>query len=196
MAPAFEVNTRAINEETHEYFVTRSGQSLSYAEAIGLWQNDAVFRAFFISLLSDSPFTAYRWETPSITNGTANRPFQFVLLNSPGLSRVPDHATFAQQFADAGIDGVVVFENLSKDSTLIVPAAESARSAFDHLAAFIRSASEKQKHALWQAVGLTMQSKISAKPLWLSTAGGGVAWLHVRLDSRPKYYGYGPYREG
>ncbi|MGI9175867.1 MAG: DUF6940 family protein [Rhodothermales bacterium] len=24
--------------------------------------------------------------------------------------------------------------------------------------------------------------------MWLSTAGGGVSWLHVRLDSRPKYY--------
>ncbi|MFL6237620.1 MAG: DUF6940 family protein [Thermoanaerobaculia bacterium] len=29
-----------------------------------------------------------------------------------------------------------------------------------------------------------------------STYGGGagVSWLHVRLDDRPKYYGYGPYR--
>jgi len=31
-------------------------------------------------------------------------------------------------------------------------------------------------------------------PTWLSTAGGGVAWLHVRLDTRPKYYRYNPYR--
>ncbi len=35
---------------------------------------------------------------------------------------------------------------------------------------------------------------IGHTPLWLSTAGGGVAWLHVRLDSRPKYYGYSPYK--
>jgi hypothetical protein len=33
-----------------------------------------------------------------------------------------------------------------------------------------------------------------ANPEWLSTAGAGVSWLHVRLDDRPKYYGYAPYR--
>jgi hypothetical protein len=29
---------------------------------------------------------------------------------------------------------------------------------------------------------------------WLSTAGMGVPWLHVRLDDRPKDYGHRPYR--
>jgi CubicO group peptidase (beta-lactamase class C family) len=31
--------------------------------------------------------------------------------------------------------------------------------------------------------------------VWLSTAGGGVSRLHVRLDDRTQYYGCGPYRE-
>jgi len=31
-------------------------------------------------------------------------------------------------------------------------------------------------------------------PVWLSTSGMGIAWLHLRLDSRPKYYTYRPYR--
>ena len=26
------------------------------------------------------------------------------------------------------------------------------------------------------------------RPVWLSTEGSGVPWLHVRMDSRPKYY--------
>jgi len=29
---------------------------------------------------------------------------------------------------------------------------------------------------------------------WLSTSGLGIAWLHVRLDERPKYYTHAPYR--
>ena len=29
---------------------------------------------------------------------------------------------------------------------------------------------------------------------WLSTSGLGVYWLHVRLDSYPKYYTYRPYK--
>lgn len=59
----------------------------------------------------------------------------------------------------------------------------------------MRQAPEPQKHALWQRVGAAMQRRLSAKPVWLSTAGAGVPWLHVRLDDRPKYYGHAPYRE-
>ncbi len=39
-----------------------------------------------------------------------------------------------------------------------------------------------------------MLKRVSRKPVWLNTAGGGVAWLHVRLDDRPKYYGYQNYK--
>ena len=31
-------------------------------------------------------------------------------------------------------------------------------------------------------------------PIWFSTSGSGVAWLHFRLDSRPKYYTYKPFK--
>ena len=30
-------------------------------------------------------------------------------------------------------------------------------------------------------------------PVWMSTSGAGVSWLHIRLDSRPKYYQYRPF---
>ncbi len=40
-----------------------------------------------------------------------------------------------------------------------------------------------------------MTQRIGAMPVWLSTAGAGVSWLHVRLDTRPKYYHHGPYRQ-
>ena len=40
-----------------------------------------------------------------------------------------------------------------------------------------------------------MEARIGIQPIWLSTAGMGVPWLHVRLDSRPKYYAFGPYRD-
>jgi len=46
----------------------------------------------------------------------------------------------------------------------------------------------------WKLVGGAMERRLGPRPVWLSTAGGGVAWLHVRLDDRPKYYGYAQYR--
>ena len=63
-------------------------------------------------------------------------------------------------------------------------------------AAFVRHAPERQKHALWERVGEAVERRLGPKPVWVSTAGAGVSWLHVRLDDRPKYYGYAPYRDG
>jgi hypothetical protein len=67
--------------------------------------------------------------------------------------------------------------------------------AEDTSSAAAREAPELQQQALWQSIGEAMSRRINAKSAWLSTAGAGVAWLHVRLDDRPKYYGYVPYRQ-
>ncbi len=168
---------------------------VSYAEILRRWQSDADFRSFFISLLADAPFSEFRWETPPITLTTANRSFEFVLLDSPGLVRNPDAAAFAEHFTDSAAGGVVEFSNLGKDAILVVPCPSGPLSAYGQLATFMRQAPEPQKHVLWERVGAAMQRRLSAKPVWLSTAGAGVSWLHVRLDDRPKYYGYRPYQE-
>ncbi len=167
---------------------------VSYADAIRLWQRDSDFRAFFIDLLSDSPFAAFRWETPPVTMATADKPFEFVLLDAPEIALDPDPAAFAAYFDTAAPGGVVEFPNLGGDAILVAPCPDDPPADFGHLAAFLRYAREPQQHLLWQLVGATMQRRISEQPVWLNTAGGGVAWLHVRLDDRPKYYGYAPYR--
>ena len=168
---------------------------VSYAEVLRRWQKDADFRAFFIGLLADSPFSAFRWETPSITTATANQAFEFVLLDSPGLARNPNADAFAEHFSSVAPGGVVEFPNIGKDATMIVPCPCGPLSAYGHLGAYLRQAPESQQHSLWELVGVAMQRRLGAKPVWLSTAGAGVAWLHMRLDDRPKYYGYAPYRQ-
>ena len=127
-----------------------------------------------------------------------DRPFEFVLIASPGFAtRATDKDTYSEYFVDDDDDfGVVTFPNLRGDSTLIVPSPRTAEDVYGHLAAFVRGAMKEQSDALWRVVGVTMKSLIGDRPVWLSTAGGGVAWLHVRIDSRPKYYGYSPYRAG
>lgn len=178
-----------------KYAMTRDAVPLRYAEVIGLWQHDQAFRACFLSILSEVPFLAYRWETPAVTTATAGRAFEFVLLDSPSLARPPDRHSFAGHFAPASSEaGIVVFDNLGGDATLVVPSPRGPAGAYGHLAAFTRRAPAFQNHALWEAVGRAMEQRVSERPVWLSTAGGGVSWLHVRLDDRPKYYGFRPYR--
>lgn len=105
----------------------------------------------------------------------------------------PDPEAFAEHFrADRS---VVSFGNLGGDAILIAPCPEEGGANFAHLASFTAMASQARQDALWQAVGVAMEKRIGAKPIWLSTAGLGVAWLHVRLDTRPKYYRFAPYRD-
>ena len=165
-----------------------------YTEALRRWRMDASFRTWFNALLAGSPFSAFRWETPPLTAADANRPFEYVLLDSPELATNPDAEAFSEHFHNAE-GGVVEVLNLGKDAILIIPTPMGPRSAYGHLGAFVRQAPETQIHALWELVGTTMQRRLGTKPVWLSTAGAGVPWLHVRLDDWPKYYGYKPYRE-
>ncbi|MBT8440977.1 MAG: hypothetical protein KJO76_01230 [Gammaproteobacteria bacterium] len=178
-----------------KFAIDRGSSPVSYADVLTRWQEDAGFRTFFIGLLADSPFTAFRWETPPISIGTARRPFEFVLLDSPDLACQSNPSAFAEYFAAADPGGVVEFASLDHDAILIVPCPENSSSDYGHLAAYLRHASKAQQQALWELVGAAMQRRLSRNPVWLSTAGGGVPWVHVRLDDRPKYYAYAPYRD-
>ncbi len=173
----------------------KAGASLlAYDDVLERWRRDAKFRTFFNGLLADSPSTAFRWETPPITAATAERPFEFVLLDSPDLARTPDPQPFAEHFEDGSKRAVVTFPNLGGNAVMVVPCPDGPASAYGHLAAFVRQGPEPQRHALWQAVGEAIAGRLDARPVWLSTAGAGVPWLHVRLDDRPKYYRHEPYR--
>ncbi len=179
--------------------IRRGGDGLRYADAIELWQRDREFRAFFVALLAEQPFAAYFWECPPLTQTTLTRPAEFVLVDSPQLAAMPpDARAFADQFESVETDeGIATFWNLGGDALLVAPRrrADTPLSAYPHLAAYARGAPAGQQQALWRAVGAAIARQMSTRPLWLSTSGLGMAWLHVRLDRRPKYYSYQPYRE-
>ena len=166
----------------------------TFVEVLRGWLEDEEFRARFSGLLAGSRFAAFRWETPPVTAASVSRHFEFVLLDSPELTRRADPRAFAKYFGSATEEGVVVFPNLGRDAVMVVPSPISPAPCYAHLAAFVRGAPGRQQQALWQAVGEAVLARLGSKPLWLSTAGAGVAWLHVRLDDRPKYYAYVPYR--
>jgi len=176
-------------------FVVRLGpRQATYAEVLRGWQDDAQFRSSFNASLAEVPYTAFRLETPPVTTMTSSRPFEFVLLDCPGLARRPDPEAFAEHFEGRSDASVVAFPNLRGDAIMVVPCPIASTSYYGHLAAFVREAPEAQRHTLWKVVGESMSGRVCLKPVWLSTAGAGVSWLHVRLDDRPKYYGFASYR--
>ena len=106
----------------------------------------------------------------------------------------PDRTPFAAHL-DAAQGLVATFDNLGHDATLIAPCG-AVPSGCAHLASWCRTAPPEEQHAFWRAVGQAVQAwwRRSDAPLWLSTSGLGVHWLHVRLDERPKYITHRPYR--
>lgn len=160
-----------------------------------------------------TPFKAFFFETKGVSQKTLTKQFEFVLVNSPHLhtfceSNGPDLRSFAQQLLskqcnedDSNKYGCS-FPNLSGDAQLIVPKwdiyknelANIPTSAYSHLASFLRECPSDQINSVWKIVASQYSLEIhkfamnSAYPIWLSTSGMGVSYLHFRLDKRPKYY--------
>lgn len=183
------------SDSIHRISIFCNDEQLTYSEVIQLWQRNRNFREEFISLLADTPMTAYFWETPPVSKSTIDREFEFVLIDSPKLADVnPDPSDFQQHFESANRE-VVTFPNLGKDALLVVPCPIAQIPACTHIAAFVRSAPISQQHLLWQTIGKAIASLLNEQPIWVSTSGLDVRWLHVRLDSRPKHYCFEPYKQ-
>lgn len=172
-----------------------AGSPLTFTEVIGLLENSAEFRSFFTRSIQEAGYDSYFWEVPPVSTSTVDQPFEFVVVEGASLEFLrPDPKPFAEHFAVQGSASVIAFPNLGGDALLVVPTSVSSdASCYAHLGRFLREASSDQVDAFWQTVGRSMRQRISASPLWLSTAGMGVSWLHLRLDSRPKYYRHKEY---
>lgn len=185
------------NGRLHKVSIWHHAQPLLYAEVIDRWQHDEAFRTFYIGLLRKVPYPAYFWETPPVTARTVDQPFEFVQVNSPQLARVNPHIhAFRSYFQNVNAETPIVsFANLGGDAYLIVPCPLESHDMYTQIGVFTQKAPMSQQHALWRGVGEALTNRLSEKPIWVSTSGLGVYWLHIRLDSYPKYYTYQPYRQ-
>ena len=172
------------------------GEPLCWSDVINRWQDDQEFRRFFISVLADAPFPAYFWETPPVTRSTIKQEFEFVLVDSQSLAGVrSDEQAFANHFASAKPGASVIgFPNLGGDAVLVVPCPGEPLSAYSQISTFARQAPVDQQHELWSMVGAALERQLGLQPVWLNTSGLSIYWLHIRLDSSPKYYTHEPYR--
>jgi hypothetical protein len=185
------------SDRIQQITILQNDRAVTYNEVIKLWQENSDFRVFWISLLKNAPFTAYFWETPPINNTKIDRLFEFVLIDSSQLARVnSEPRAFASHFAATDSNQpVITFLNLNGDACLVVPCPIADLAIYPHLASFIRQAPIEQQHALWQTVGNAIKQKLNDRLMWVSTAGLGVYWLHIRLDSFPKYYRFTTYKK-
>ena len=172
--------------------LSAGGGRLTFSQVITLWREDMAFVAEWVAGLAEVPFEAYCLETPPLRKQVLNEPFECVLVESPLLARIEaDPLPFQEHFRASG--GSVAFPSLGKDALLVAPCPMNDSTCYAHLAAFLRSASQEEACQLWKTVALGLDDRLGEALVWLSTAGLGVSWLHVRLDSRPKYYRHRAY---
>jgi hypothetical protein len=174
--------------------ILAAGRSLTFAEVIEAWRDNEAFRSWFIAALAAAPHAGFFWEMPPIRRGALDIAYEYVTIGSATFDRLrPDVTPFRSEL---GAAEVASFANLGGDAMLIVPRAVAGIEAYGHIASFMRSAPAAQQHELLEILAREITAAIerSAAPLWVSTSGLGVAWVHVRLDSWPKYYSHEPYR--
>ncbi len=176
-----------------QFKIAAYGQALSVGTLINLWIDDPAFRRFYNELLASQPFSAFFWEHPPITAELLDVPYEFVLVKSNTLNTIQANPNAFKPHFKSNLP-VVTFMNLGKDAKLIAPCPLRINETYTHLGSFTRNAPPQQIDAFWRSVGLQYKEIIGSAPIWLSTSGLGAYWLHVRLDSRPKYYKHVAYK--
>jgi len=106
----------------------------------------------------------------------------------------------------------VSFKNLKEDAILVCPVpyyidddnkkmpyfSDNDKKILKYLDLFhfFNEAPITQQHNLWKGVARKLLEEIDkdSEPRWLSTHGLGVRYLHVRIDTKPKYYSHKEYK--
>jgi hypothetical protein len=183
--------------------------SMKWNQVIHALQNDAHFRNSLSKTIIEIPFHQVFFECiPAIPNQLDKTDFEYVLIDATSTSlfdaaKNPDYTTFKEHFIKkpSGVK-FATFANSGGDATLIAPSpllllsSNNRPRPFGTISSFMRNTNEDEQQELWQHVGIALSTRLfspKATTTWLSTSGTGVSWLHVRLDSRPKYYNFQPY---
>lgn len=175
----------------------RGRQPLSWGEVVEGLCTDPSMADELTTRVLRSGHRGVFFETSPVRGDSRDVPFRFVVLPGPDLDERPaDPDAFAEHFGGSE-DPVLRFPNLSRSALLVVPRPNRDDDPWGHLAAFLRSAPEALARTFWrkgaEAVRHWLHTR-PTRPVWWSTAGSGVPWLHLRLDETPKYYRYRPFR--
>eukprot|EP00041_Stephanoeca_diplocostata_P041978 m.9794 g.9794 ORF g.9794 m.9794 type:complete len:251 (+) comp7000_c0_seq2:269-1021(+) len=184
------------------YKCTSKGEfQLMFAEVLDLLQTREFALDLGKHITTVDPGHAVFWECPPVSRKTFKETaWECVVLSAQSLNDVkPNTVAFAEHFAkNDREDGIVSFTNLGGDTRLVAPCPhhkQGKTSNFAHLSAFILNAQSSQQAKFWAEFAVQMKQRLESapsddEPTWMSTAGQGVAWLHGRLDPKPKYYNY------
>jgi hypothetical protein len=140
-------------------------------------------------------------EFPDLLNGCEDMKAMFEIISTNIFDeKRANSIAFHPQFAAADDSPIIAFQSLNRDTRLIVPNRKCFHQVVEpclHLVSFLRAFNQDERvHNLWETTAnsvIALHRELGANPkkgtgLYVSTHGGGVPWLHVRLCETPKYY--------
>jgi hypothetical protein len=127
------------------------------------------------------------WETSRIHSGGES---EFIQKVKPATKHLPmkmrADSTAFRKYLD-GATTPVKFSNLDKSAVLVSPPDNGKN--FSHIATFYKNSTAQEKKDLWKKVAKAAEKEMKkGKDVFVSTHGTNVPWLHVRIESKPKYY--------
>ena len=126
------------------------------------------------------------WETSVAKDGgesiyrekTAPAPFS--------MTMEADNETFAKHIRNK--KEAVTFKSKGTPPTRLVCPGDTGKN-FSHMGTFYKNASRSEMSSLWKKVAIELEKMLKkGETVYVSTHGGGISWLHVRLSNTPKYY--------
>jgi hypothetical protein len=191
MSPILEFQTTNLGPTGLHWTATEDGKRLSGARFFELLGEFPQAREATVECLKDVSMSAYVWETP-VLNLEKPQPFECVFLPERMLEGTKASArAFATRLTGRS---AVDFDNLGGDARLVVPCPNAASQPWAHLAEFVRHAPVSHVQALLELLGQVVLREARKGARFVSTSGLGVPWIHFRIDTRPKYYQWAPYR--
>jgi hypothetical protein len=188
-----------VNPRTFLFRVEENGAAVSWKGFAQLLAGNAQFQDEMTSAIVETDFAAVFFET----RPTVSERFEFIVADAPQLERAASYTQMEQFSAQMEANkGAVAssFFNLGRDAVLIVPNPDKRledEASYRHLANFCRIPLVDLTRGFWSKVGKVMLEQLESepgRPLWLSTSGLGVYYLHMRVDTVPKYYTFAPFK--
>ena len=155
---------------------------MKWSEQLKKWESGEILK------YPKSIKKAFFWETTAITK-TLDTEYKEKFIEDNFLEKMRQNkSSFKEKFQKTKQKNVISFLNLSKKSLLVVPIPKQGKS-YTTLKKFIDNAPIEQQKKFWKKVANSVHKMLKTNDkVWVSTHGTGVPYLHVRIDSYPKYY--------
>ena len=162
---------------------------ISFGDAMKLLNMNKSFRSLVAEAFKRVPFKHYMFGFTKINSEADKRnPFKIFFKNSPEFKNITaDPEPFLQYFQDSKKKWTK-FLNIGRDTLLLVPCPPKAQPNYEYyksIGDYVENHSSKDFEEVLKNIGY-IASRLKA-PMYINTHGFGVHWLHIRIDTKPKY---------